>query len=153
MKTFMMKPKEMTRDWYLIDANDLSLGRLAVVIADLLRGKNKSIYTPHIDCGDYVVIINAEKVALTGKKRANKTYYKHTGHPGGLKSVTAEKVLDGKHPERVILSAVSGMLAKNTLANAQIKKLYVYAGAEHKHTAQNPTSLDVASLNKKNIVN
>ena len=152
MKTYMAKPTDISRKWHLIDATGLTLGRLSVVIADLLRGKNKPEYTPHIDCGDYVVVINAAKVALTGKKRANKTYYKHTGHPGGLKSVTAEKVLEGEHPERVIKAAVKGMLAKNIIANHQIKKFFVYADDKHLHEAQQPTVLNVAALNRKNTI-
>lgn len=150
MKTYSAKPAEVERKWWLIDAEDLVLGRLAVVVADTLRGKNKPIYTPHIDCGDHVVVVNAEKVALTGNKRRDKTYYRHTGYPGGIKSTTAGKILDGAHPERVIEKAVERMIPKGPLGRAQFKKLRVYAGAEHPHEAQQPAPLDLAAMNSKN---
>ena len=150
MKTYSAKPAEVERKWWLIDAEDLVLGRLAVVVADTLRGKNKPIYTPHIDCGDHVVVVNAEKVALTGNKRRDKTYYRHTGYPGGIKSTTAGKILDGAHPERVIEKAVERMIPKGPLGRAQFKKLRVYAGAAHPHEAQQPAPLDLAAMNSKN---
>lgn len=150
MKTYSAKPAEVEHKWWLIDAEDLVLGRLAVVVADTLRGKNKPIYTPHIDCGDHVVVVNAEKVALTGNKRRDKTYYRHTGYPGGIKSTTAGKILDGAHPERVIEKAVERMIPKGPLGRAQFKKLRVYAGAEHPHEAQQPAPLDLAAMNSKN---
>ena len=150
MKTYSAKPAEVEHKWWLIDAEDLVLGRLAVVVADTLRGKNKPIYTPHIDCGDYVVVVNAEKVALTGNKRRDKTYYRHTGYPGGIKSITAGKILDGAHPERVIEKAVERMIPKGPLGRAQFKKLRVYAGPEHPHEAQQPVAMDLAAMNAKN---
>lgn len=150
MKTYSAKPAEVEHKWWLIDAEDLVLGRLAVVVADTLRGKNKPIYTPHIDCGDHVVVVNAEKVALTGNKRRDKTYYRHTGYPGGIKSITASKILDGAHPERVIEKAVERMIPKGPLGRAQFKKLRVYAGSEHPHEAQQPVAMDLAAMNAKN---
>lgn len=150
MKTYSAKPAEVEHKWWLIDAENLVLGRLAVVVADTLRGKNKPIYTPHIDCGDHVVVVNAEKVALTGNKRRDKTYYRHTGYPGGIKSTTAGKILDGAHPERVIEKAVERMIPKGPLGRAQFKKLRVYAGSEHPHEAQQPAPLDLAAMNSKN---
>ncbi len=123
---------------------------MASIIANMLRGKHKPMFTANIDCGDYIVVINAEKVLLTGNKRANKTYYWHTGYPGGIKSRTADKILDGAHPERVISKAVERMLPKTVLGRQQISKLKIYAGSEHPHEAQNPEVLDIASLNPKN---
>ena len=150
MKTFSAKPAEVERKWFVIDAEDVVLGRLASQIAMILRGKHKPIYTPHIDTGDHVVVINAEKVALTGNKRTDKTYYWHTGYPGGIKERTADKSLDGDHPERVIVKAVERMVPRNPLGRAQMKKLRVYAGAEHPHEAQQPEVLDFAAQNTKN---
>ena len=150
MKTFSAKPAEVERKWFVIDAEDVVLGRLASQIAMILRGKHKPIYTPHIDTGDHVVVINAEKVALTGNKRNDKTYYWHTGYPGGIKERTADKILDGNHPERVIVKAVERMVPRNPLGRAQMKKLRVYAGAEHPHEAQQPEVLDFAAQNTKN---
>lgn len=151
MKTYSAKPSEVERKWLLIDAEGLVLGRLASIIATRLRGKHKTMFTPHIDCGDNVVVINAEKVHLTGKKRTDKTFYWHTGHPGGIKSRTMDKILDGAHPERAIEKAVQRMVPKGPLGRAQLKKLRVYAGAEHPHTAQEPEVLDVAAMNEKNV--
>ncbi len=151
MKTYSAKPGEVERKWLLIDAEDLVLGRLASIVANRLRGKHKTMFTPHIDCGDHVVIINAEKVHLTGRKRTDKIRYWHTGYPGGIKSRTMDKILDGDHPERVIEKAVQRMVPKGPLGRAQLKKLRVYAGAEHPHTAQEPEVLDVASMNEKNV--
>ena len=150
MKTYSAKPSEVDRKWYIVDADGLVLGRLAVVVADLLRGKGKPMYTPHIDCGDNVVIVNAEKVRLTGKKRTDKVYYWHTGYPGGIKERTAAKILEGKHPERVLHKAVERMLSRGPLGRQQMKNLRIYSGAEHPHEAQNPTKVDIAALNSKN---
>ncbi len=142
MKTFSAKPSEVKRDWYLVDASGKTLGRLASEIAKRLRGKHKPIYTPHVDTGDYIVVINAEKVRVSGNKVSAKTYYRHTGYPGGLKSITFEKLIQ-RSPERVIEIAVKGMLPKNPLGRAMFRKLKVYAGAEHKHAAQQPQPLDI----------
>jgi large subunit ribosomal protein L13 len=150
MKTYSAKPKEIDDSWVLIDADGLVLGRLASLIAMRLRGKHKPVYTPHIDCGDHVVVVNAEKVVLTGNKRRDKTYYWHTGYPGGIKERTADQILGGKHPERVVMKAVERMLPDGPLARKQFAKLRVYAGAEHPHAAQQPETLDIKSLNTKN---
>lgn len=150
MYTPACKLEESNRKWILINAEDLVLGRLAVLVADILRGKNKPIFTPHNDCGDYVVVINAEKVHLTGAKLNDKTYYWHTGYTGGLKQRTANQILTGKHPERVIMKAVERMMPDGPLASKMLKKLRVYAGSEHPHTAQAPEILDVSALNSKN---
>ncbi|MCG8433121.1 MAG: 50S ribosomal protein L13 [Gammaproteobacteria bacterium] len=143
MRTFSAKPETVKRDWYLVDASDKTLGRLATEIARRLRGKHKAEYTPHVDTGDYIVVINAEKVRVTGNKLADKVYYKHTGFIGNLKSITLGKLLE-KSPERVIETAVKGMLPKNPLGRARFKKLKVYAGPEHKHEAQQPQALEIA---------
>ena len=150
MKTYSAKPSDIERAWCVIDADGLVLGRLAAVIATRLRGKHKPLYTPHIDCGDNIIVINAEKVRLTGRKRADKVYYWHTGYPGGIKSRTAERILDGKHPERVLIKAVERMISRNPLGRAQMRKLHVYKGAAHPHEAQKPEVLDVAAMNPKN---
>ena len=150
MKTYSAKPTDVDRKWFIVDAEDLVLGRLAVVVANRLRGKHKPMFTPHIDCGDNVVIVNAEKIRLTGNKRADKVYYWHTGYPGGIKSRTAEAILDGDHPERVIQKAVQRMLPKTKLGRQQISKLKVYAGPDHPHEAQSPVVLDIAAMNSKN---
>ena len=150
MKTYSAKPSEIDKKWYLIDAEGLVLGRLAAIIANMLRGKHKTIYTPHIDCGDNIIVINAEKVHLTGNKRADKTYYWHTGHPGGIKSRTAGAILEGAHPERVVQKAVERMISRNKLGRQQMTKLHVYAGAEHPHEAQQPEALDIGAMNTKN---
>ena len=142
MKTFSAKPSEVKRDWYLVDATDKTLGRLASEIAKRLRGKHKPVYTPHVDTGDYIVVINAEKVRVSGNKTTDKTYYRHSGYPGGIKSITFDKLIQ-RAPERVIETAVKGMLPKNPLGRAMFRKLKVYAGAEHKHTAQQPQQLDI----------
>ncbi len=150
MKTYSAKPSEVTHKWWLIDAEDVVLGRLASVVANMLRGKHKPQFTPHIDCGDHIVVINAEKVALTGNKRSNKIYYWHTGYPGGIKSRTVDKVLEGKHPERVITKAVERMIPRGPLGREQLRKLRVYAGTEHPHEAQTPEILDFGAANPKN---
>lgn len=150
MQTLSVKPAEVQRKWYLIDAEDLVLGRLASIVAKILRGKHKPSFTPHVDCGDCVVIINAEKVHLTGKKLTDKVYYHHTGFPGGIKGITAGKVIEGKHPERVIIKAVERMITRNPLGRRQMTNLRVYAGTAHPHEAQKPEILDVGAMNPKN---
>lgn len=142
MKTFSAKADEIKREWFVIDAEDLILGRMASEIAIRLRGKHKPEYTPHVDTGDYVVVINAEKIAVTGNKMKQKTYYKHTGYVGNLKSITLEKQLQ-KHPEVVIETAVRGMLPKNSLGRTMYRKLKVYAGESHPHEAQQPITLEL----------
>ena len=148
--TRSIKPAEVEKKWHLIDAEGLVVGRLAVVIADLLRGKHKPSYTPHVDCGDHVVVINADKVKFTGKKLNDKVYYKHTGHPGGIKETTPAKVLEGKFPERVLEKAVERMIPRGPLGRNAMRNLHVYAGPDHPHEAQQPTALDVAGMNPKN---
>ena len=150
MKTYSAKPSEIDRKWYVIDAEDVVLGRMAAVIATRLRGKHKTMYTPHLDCGDNIIVINAEKVRLTGRKTEKKTYHWHTGYPGGIKSRTAGAVLAGKHPERVVIKAVERMISRNPLGRQQLRKLHVYPGADHPHQAQDPEVLDVAAMNPKN---
>lgn len=140
MKTEVAKMENVKRDWYLVDAQDIVLGRLATQVANVLRGKNKAIFTPSVDTGDFVIVVNAEKIALTGRKLDDKTYYHHTGFPGGLKEITAGKLLE-KKPEEVIRKAVKGMLPKNKLARHMLKKLKVYSGASHPHDAQQPKNL------------
>jgi len=142
MKTFSAKPETVKRDWYVIDAENKVLGRLSTEIARRLRGKHKPEYTPHVDTGDYIVVINAEKVAVTGNKETGKNYYRHTGYPGGLKTISLEKQR-AQHPERIIEAAVKGMLPKNSLGRAMFRKLKVYAGTEHQHTAQQPKVLEI----------
>lgn len=137
MKSYIAKPQEVERKWYVIDAEGKNLGRLASEVASILRGKRKPIYTPHVDTGDYVIIVNADKVAVTGKKMEQKVYKHHTGYPGGLKEITLEKLLDRK-PEEVLKHAVKGMLPKGRLGRQMFTKLKVYAGPEHKHQAQKP---------------
>jgi len=150
MKTYSAKPSEVESKWLLIDAEDVVLGRLSAIVANILRGKHKPMYTPHIDCGDHVVIINADKVKLTGRKMTDKNYYWHTGYPGGIKDRSMQEILEGKNPERVIEKAVQRMVPKGPLGRAQLKKLRVYAGTEHPHEAQQPEVFDVAALNPKN---
>ena len=140
MKTISVKPESVKRDWYVIDAEGETLGRMATEIAVRLRGKHKPEYTPHVDTGDYIVVVNAEKVQVTGNKAKDKIYHRHTGYPGGLKSVSFEKLID-KAPERVVQNAVKGMLPKGPLGRAMFKKMKVYAGAEHPHNAQQPQQL------------
>lgn len=142
MKTFSAKADEIKREWFIIDAEDVILGRMASEIAKRLRGKHKPEFTPHVDTGDYIVVINAEKIAVTGNKMKNKIYYKHTGYIGNLKSITLEKQLI-KHPEVVIESAVKGMLPKNSLGRTMYRKLKVYAGDQHPHEAQQPIKLEI----------
>lgn len=142
MKTFSAKAEEVTHDWFVVDASDKTLGRLASEIAHRLRGKHKAEYTPHVDTGDYIVVVNAQKVRVTGAKAKDKMYYHHTGFIGGIKSISFEKLID-KAPERVLQTAVKGMLPRNPLGRAMFKKLKVYAGAEHPHTAQQPQALNI----------
>ena len=142
MKTFSAKPETVKRDWYVVDADGKTLGRLATEIARRLRGKHKPVYTPHVDTGDYIVVVNAEKVHVTGNKAKGKIYYSHTGYVGGIKSISFEKLID-KKPEMVIEHAVKGMLPKNPLGRAMYRKLKVYAGPDHNHSAQQPQVLDI----------
>ncbi|MEM7054175.1 MAG: 50S ribosomal protein L13 [Pseudomonadota bacterium] len=142
MKTFSAKPHEVRREWLLVDAEGKTLGRLSSEIARRLRGKHKPEFTPHVDTGDYVVVVNADKVRVTGRKLTDKVYYRHTGYIGNLKSITLEKLLD-KNPERVIEHSVKGMMPKNPLGRAMLKKLKVYAGTEHPHTAQQPRAVEL----------
>jgi len=152
MNTTLLKPAEVEPNWIIIDAEGAVVGRLASYIAKRLRGKHRPDYTPHVDCGDYVVVINAEKVAFSGNKRSDKVYYRHTGHPGGIKSATAAAILDGRFPERALSLAVKRMLPKERpLARQQFSKLRVYAGPEHPHTAQQPETIDFKSMNEKNV--
>ena len=150
MRTYSAKPSEIEEKWWIIDAEGLVLGRLATIVAMYLRGKHKPTFTPHMDCGDNIVIVNAEKVRLTGSKRTAKTYYWHTGYPGGIKSRTADKILDGDHPERVIQKAVQRMITRGPLGRVQMGNLKVYGGSEHPHEAQQPETLDVGAMNAKN---
>ena len=150
MKTYSAKPSEVEKKWYVVDAEDVVLGRLAAVVATRLRGKHKTTFTPHIDCGDNIIIVNAEKVKTTGNKRDGKIYYWHTGYPGGIKSRTMGAVLDGKHPERVVIKAIERMISRNPLGHRQMKNLHVYAGVDHPHAAQQPEVLDVGAMNPKN---
>ncbi len=150
MKTYTAKPADIDKKWILIDAEGIVLGRLASIIAMRLRGKHKASFTPHMDMGDNVIVINADKVQLTGKKRSDKVYYRHTGHPGGIKSRTAGQILDGAHPERVVMKAVQRMLPGGPLSRRQMTHLRVYAGTEHPHEAQQPEALDLRSMNPKN---
>lgn len=142
MKSYMQKKETVERKWYVIDATDATLGRLASKVAHILRGKNKATYTPHIDCGDYVIIINAEKVKLTGNKLEDKIYYNHSGYPGGLRERTAKTMVE-KYPVEMVERAVKGMLPKNRLGRQIYRQLFVYAGSEHKHEAQKPERLEV----------
>jgi len=150
MKTYSAKPSEIDRKWCLIDAEGVVLGRLASIIASRLRGKHKPTFTPHMDCGDNIVVINAEKVQMTGRKRTDKLYYWHTGHPGGIKQRSAAQILEGDHPERVLIKAIERMISRNPLGRQQMRKLHVYAGTEHPHEAQQPEILDVGAMNPKN---
>ena len=150
METRSIRANEISREWFIVDAENQTLGRLSSEIAQILRGKKKPFFTPHMDMGDFVIVINAEKVALTGNKRSNKIYYWHTGYPGGIKGRTADKILDGKHPERVLIKAVERMISRSPLGREQMRKLHVYAGTEHPHQAQTPEVLEIAAMNPKN---
>ena len=145
------KPAEVEKKWHLIDADGLVVGRVATIIANILRGKHKLSYTPHVDCGDHVVVVNAEKIRFTGRKLEQKLYYKHTGYPGGLKEVTAGKILEGRFPERILEKAVERMIPRGPLGRVQMGNLRVYPGAEHPHEAQQPETVDIASMNRKNM--
>ena len=149
MNTYTATPADIEKKWILIDADGIVLGRLASIIAMRLRGKHKASFTPHMDCGDNVIVVNAEKIQMTGKKR-EENFYWHTGHPGGIKSRTKQQILDGAHPERVIIQAVKRMLPGNKLSRQIMTNLRVYAGTEHPHEAQGPIVLDVKSMNSKN---
>ncbi|AMM84321.1 50S ribosomal protein L13 [Martelella sp. AD-3] len=151
MVTFSQKPEEVVKKWIVIDAEGLVLGRLASLVAMRLRGKHKATFTPHVDDGDNVIVINAEKVAMTGKKYNDKMYYWHTGYPGGIKERNARQIIEGRFPERVIEKAVERMIPRGPLGRRQMKNLRVYAGTNHPHEAQQPEVLDVAKLNKKNV--
>ena len=149
MKTFTVTPAEIDKKWIIIDAEGVVLGRLATIVANRLRGKHKATFTPHMDMGDNVIVINAEKIQLTGNKRMKPNYW-HTGYPGGIKSRTTGQILEGDHPERVVMQAVKRMLQGNKLSRVQMTNLRVYAGTDHPHEAQQPEVLDVKSMNKKN---
>ena len=150
MNTYATKPSDIERKWYVVDAEDVVLGRLAAKVASILRGKHKPCFVPNLDCGDYVVVLNADKVKLTGKKLTHKKYFKHTGWIGGIKETTPAKILAGRFPERVIEKAVERMISRNPLGRQQMTKLRVYAGSENPHAAQNPIVIDMAALNDKN---
>ena len=150
MKTFSLKPADVEKKWFVIDAEGVVLGRLASQIALRLRGKHKPEFTPHVDCGDNIIVINAEKVKITGKKRDQDVFYWHTGYPGGIKQRTTGQILEGKYPDRVMKKAVQRMIPKGPLGRAQLKNLYVYVGADHPHQAQQPKTLDFAAMNPKN---
>ena len=146
------RPQDVQQSWHVVDASDQVLGRLSTRVAMILRGKHRALFTPHADLGDFVIVINAEKVKFTGNKTKQKTYYKHSGHPGGISGTTAEKVLEGRFPERVMEKAVERMIPKGPLGFAQMRALHVFAGTEHPYAGQNPVALDVASMNRKNKV-
>jgi large subunit ribosomal protein L13 len=151
-QTRSLKPAEVKKDWVLIDAEGLVLGRLAALVATRLRGKHKPQFTPHVDCGDHVVIVNAEKVKVTGNKAEQSVFYWHTGYPGGIKERTVRERLESRFPERVVEKAVERMITRGPLGRRQMKNLHVYAGAEHPHAGAQPSTLDVAALNRKNKV-
>jgi len=150
MKTYSAKPEEIEKKWVLIDAKGLVVGRLASLVALRLRGKHLPIYTPHVDCGDNVIVVNAEKVVLTGRKREQKVYHHHTGHIGGIKERSAKFILEGKFPQRIVEKAVERMLPRGPLGRRQLGNLRVYAGPDHPHEAQQPVALDIAAMNRKN---
>ena len=151
MKTYSAKPAEVEKKWVVIDAENAVVGRLAAIVARRLRGKHLPGYTPHVDCGDNVIIVNADRVALTGRKREDKTYYWHTGHIGGIKQRTARQILEGKFPERVIEKAVERMMPDGPLARRQLKNLRVYAGPSHPHEAQQPEKIDIGAMSARNL--
>lgn len=151
MSTYSAKPADVEKKWVIIDASGLVVGRLASVIALRLRGKHRATFTPHVDTGDNVIVINAEKVVFTGNKRKDKSYFWHTGYPGGIKERKAEKILDGRFPNRVIEKAVERMLPRGPLGRKQLGNLRVYAGESHPHEAQQPVALDIGGLNRKNV--
>jgi large subunit ribosomal protein L13 len=151
MTTFVAKPAEVEKKWVLIDASGLVVGRLATIIAMRLKGKHKAIYTPHVDCGDNIVVINADKVVFTGKKLEKKVYHHHTGYIGGIKERSAKMIMEGRFPERILEKAVERMLARGPLGRKIMGNLRVYKGDKHPHEAQNPEKLDIAKLNRKNV--
>jgi large subunit ribosomal protein L13 len=151
-QTRSIKPAEVEKKWHIIDADGLVVGRLASIVANILRGKHKPSFTPHVDCGDHVIIINAHKVKFTGNKMGDKIYYRHTGHPGGIKETTPEKVLGGRFPERVLGKAIERMVPRGPLGRQQMRALHLFNGTEHPHDGQAPQVLDVASMNRKNKV-
>ena len=151
-QTRSLKPAEVKKDWVVVDADGLVLGRLASIIANRLRGKHKPQFTPHVDCGDHVVIVNAEKVRVTGNKAEQSVFHWHTGYPGGIKGRTIRQRIEGKHPGSVVEKAVERMITRGPLGRRQMKNLHVYAGAEHPHAGQQPAALDVAAMNRKNKV-
>jgi large subunit ribosomal protein L13 len=150
--TKAVKPHEVEKKWHLVDADGLVVGRAATIIANVLRGKHKTSFTPHVDCGDNVVVINAEKIRFTGNKAQKKVYYKHTGYAGGIKEARADKVLEGRFPERVLEKAVERMIPRGPLGRQQMRNLRIFKGSEHPHAAQNPEVLDIAGMNRKNKV-
>ncbi len=150
--TKSVRPEDVEKSWHVIDADGLVVGRVATIIANILRGKHKPSFTPHVDCGDHVIVINAGKVRFTGNKLKQKVYYKHTGYPGGIKGITAEKVLEGRFPERVLEKAVERMVPRGPLGRAQMRALHLYVGTEHPHDGQQPQTLDIAARNRKNKV-
>ena len=151
MSTYSAKPAEIEKKWVMIDANGVVVGRLATIVAMRLRGKHLPIYTPHVDCGDNIIIINAAKAVLTGRKRDKKIYYHHTGYIGGIKERTAKSILEGRFPERVVEKAVERMIPRGPLGRVQLGNLRVYPGPEHPHEAQQPETIDVAAMNRKNM--
>jgi large subunit ribosomal protein L13 len=148
--SYTAKPSEIEKKWYIVDATDLVLGRLASIVANHLRGKHKPTFTPNIDCGDFVIVVNADKIHLTGRKYENKIYHHYTGYVGGLKSKTAREIMEGKFPERVLENAVRRMITRRPLGRQQMKKLFIYSGSEHPHSAQKPEVLNIAEMNPKN---
>jgi large subunit ribosomal protein L13 len=150
MKTFNLTPSDIEKKWYVVDADGVILGRLACVLANMLRGKHKPTYTPHMDCGDHIIVVNAEKVKLTGNKRKADIFYWHTGYAGGIKGRSKGQILDGRYPERVLIKAVERMVPRGPLGRQQMTHLKVYKGAAHPHDAQQPAVLDVAAMNSKN---
>ena len=150
-QTTSIKPADVQKNWILVDAEGLVLGRMATIVASRLRGKHKATFTPHVDCGDHVVIINAAHIVLTGRKRENKVYYNHTGFIGGIKERTAKSILEGRFPERVVEKAIERMIPRGPLGRVQMGNLRVYPGAEHPHEAQQPVTVDIASMNRKNM--
>lgn len=151
MKTYSAKASDIQKKWYVVDAENMVLGRMAAEIAKILRGKHKTTFTPHMDCGDNVIVVNAEKVAVTGKKLTDKVFYWHTGYPGGIKGRTTGETLAGRFPERVIVKAVERMITRGPLGRQQMRNLKVYAGPSHPHEAQSPEPLDLAARNRKNV--
>lgn len=151
MKTYSARPADVEKKWVMIDADGLVVGRLAALVALRLRGKDKPTFTPHVDCGDNVIIINAAKVVLTGRKLERKVYHHHTGFIGGIKERTAKSIMEGRFPERVVEKAVERMLPRGPLGRQQLSNLRVYPGSEHPHAAQNPTTIDIAAMNRKNV--